>query len=582
MSDCTRLSSPRPSLGWRTAERLCVGIGHRYERTMQRWSRLNERQLALLTRVGEGVDPVTSDNPDLALSARALKERGLITMPKAEGKKWQAEITGAGTFYLEHGHHPDLPEKRPRIAAAASVLSSSEREAAASSVSGDTVQVKGPAPATDTSTPLKPTRSARGNGEVGGPALIEKVRAAGRFLRIPDPDPEERARYRRAFDAARTCAPAGYHLKYSGRAKGDFFLGLLRVTGEDDTEWNRIRLQRSKTITDVDEVIAAVRADHSAFEISDDVLPRVLSLIRLLAEGALSRHGDIAVSKKRRRPRPMLTVHGRTYELSFLEKQKQVRYVPPRKRQRRTYDWQRATPEYRSEPSGELELHLSQGHNSKLNWSDTAAKALEAQVETIFRALKRHAEEQERARLEREAEYQRQRAEWERREVERKQAEVDERERRQQEWETALAEARTAAAKAARGDRFAAALDGWRMAAEIRTFCTALDEAAARADEPAEAERLRQWSQWGDEQADSLEATAEGGLAKAEFNSDLSGDELRPFLNGWSPHRPEKEKPPAQLPPQRAEPETRRDFTDARLDQGWRYGRPGRAQWWRR
>lgn len=95
--------------------------------------------------------------------------------------------------------------------------------------------------------------------------MIEQVLAAGRFLKIPDQEPMERARYRRAFDAARTCAPTGYDLKYCGRAKGDFFLGLLRVTGEDDTEWNRIRLQRSRTITDIDEVITAVRADHSAF-----------------------------------------------------------------------------------------------------------------------------------------------------------------------------------------------------------------------------------------------------------------------------------------------------------------------------
>ncbi|MFF5341689.1 hypothetical protein ACFY4H_13360 [Streptomyces althioticus] len=71
------------------------------------------------------------------------------------------------------------------------------------------------------------------------------MQKADRFFRIPDPSDEERARYRRAFDAARQCAPDGFHLKYSGRAKGDFFLGLLRVTGEDDTEWNRIRLARS-------------------------------------------------------------------------------------------------------------------------------------------------------------------------------------------------------------------------------------------------------------------------------------------------------------------------------------------------
>ncbi|MDI5965672.1 hypothetical protein [Streptantibioticus silvisoli] len=306
----------------------------------------------------------------------------------------------------------------------------------------------------------------------------------------------------------------------------------------------------------------------------------MLSLIQLLAEKALSCHGDMTVSKKRRQPRPMLTIHGRTYELGFQEKGKQVRYVPPQKGQRRTYDWQRATPAFRSEPSGELELHLSQGHGSKLNWADTSAKPLEAQIDTIFRALKKHAEEQERARLEREAAYRQQQAEWERQEKERKQAEAKERERRQREWESALTEARTAATHAARGGRFATALDAWRSAAEIRVFCTALDQAAGGTTQPAEAERLRQWSQWGKEQADSLDLTAERGLAEAEFDSDPSGDQLRPYLNGWNPDRPEKERLPPQS--QRAEPEPRRDFTDVRLDQGWRYGRPGRAQWWRR
>ncbi|WP_246103449.1 hypothetical protein [Streptomyces piniterrae] len=154
------------------------------------------------------------------------------------------------------------------------------------------------------------------------------MREAGRFLRIPDPSAEERARYRRAFDAARQCAPEGYHLKYSGRATGDFFLGLLRVTGEDDTEWNRIRLARSRVITDVKDALAAVTKDHSAFEISEEVLPRLLVLLRLLADQALARYGEIAVAKKRKQPRPLLTVHGRTYEIGFRERQKQVRYVP--------------------------------------------------------------------------------------------------------------------------------------------------------------------------------------------------------------------------------------------------------------
>jgi hypothetical protein len=52
---------------------------------MHSWSPLNDRQLALLTRIGDGSAPVTSDSPELAVTARALKGRGLITMPKQGG-----------------------------------------------------------------------------------------------------------------------------------------------------------------------------------------------------------------------------------------------------------------------------------------------------------------------------------------------------------------------------------------------------------------------------------------------------------------------------------------------------------------
>jgi hypothetical protein len=323
-----------------------------------------------------------------------------------------------------------------------------------------------------------------------------------------------------------------------------------------------------------------VRADHSAFEISDDVLPRVLTLLRLLAHEALRRHGDIAVSKKHRHPRPMLTVHGRTYDVSFQEGEKQVRYVPQQRGQRKIYDWQRTTPAYRTEPSGELELRLSQGYSSKLEWSDSPKKTLEEQIDTIFRALKKHAEEQERDRLVREAQRRHQKAEWDRQVAERQRAEAEERDRRQQQWETALTEAKAAAIQAARGERFTTMFDKWRAAGEMREFCTELDAAAARSNEPAEAERLRQWARWGEQEAEKLDPTTGDSCSSApeEFGVEPTDDELRPFLKGWSPHRPERERPPGQ----RAEAETRRDFTDVRLDQGWRYGRPGRAQWWRR
>lgn len=546
---------------------------------MHRWSPLNDRQLTLLTRIGEGIEAVTSETPELALTARALKERGHIAMPK-EGGRWQAEITEVGRFYLQHGHHPDRPEPAPRKTRPVTTLGAKKQESDRATEQKAAAEQKPPA--------QRVARTPRPSPADIGRALITEVQQAGRFLRVPNPDEAARARYRRAFDAARQCAPAGYHLKYSGRTKGDFFLGLLRVTGEDDTEWNRIRLARSRVITDVDDVLAAVTADHSAFEISDRVLPRVLSLLRLIAEQALPLHGEIAVSKKRRQPRPLLTIHGRTYEITFKERQKQVRYVPKPEGRRRTYDWQRVVPAQRFEPSGELEMVLAQQqgyqYGWKKEWADTEKKPLEDQIGSVLRALRARADEQERARLKREAEQRRQQDERERQAAENRRLEAERQERAQQEWEAAVGVASIKAVDAARAEHFGTALEQWRAAGEIRTFCNALDEAAAQTEDPFEAERLREWSAWGRTEADRLDPTLNGkGLGVRNFHSEPTGDELRPFLDGWHPHRPEKVKPPVEPTPPKPESERWRDgFSDVRRDQGWRYGPQGRAQWWRR
>ncbi|MFJ6884023.1 hypothetical protein ACIQRC_04190 [Streptomyces californicus] len=194
----------------------------------------------------------------------------------------------------------------------------------------------------------------------------------------------------------------------------------------------------------------------------------MLALLRLLADQALARYGEIAVSKKRKQPRPLLTVHGRTCEIGFRERQKQVRYVP-KQPGRRTYDWQRVTLAHKFEPSGELELLVSENSGYSYNygwkkeWADTAKKPLEEKIASVFRGLKARAEEQERARLEREAEQQRLREERKRQEAERQ-----ERERR--EWKAAVSTASVKAVHAGRAEHFGTALEQWRAAGEIRAF----------------------------------------------------------------------------------------------------------------
>jgi hypothetical protein len=78
---------------------------------------LNERQLTVLRRIAEGVEPVTSAEPHLARTVYALRDRGLVEAKRRAGR-WAATITPAGSTFAATGSHPD--ETRPPVPAAVS------------------------------------------------------------------------------------------------------------------------------------------------------------------------------------------------------------------------------------------------------------------------------------------------------------------------------------------------------------------------------------------------------------------------------------------------------------------------------
>src|SRR5690349_6656124 len=133
---------------------------------MYRWSPLNDRQLALLTRLGGGTDPVTSANPELAVTARALKSRGLITL-RQQGGKSQAGITDDGRFCLGRAHQPDRPERGRRKQRQVAAEPKSEAAAPPRQRATPPPEAK-PAPAR----PAKPPRQSP--AEIGA-ALIAEV-----------------------------------------------------------------------------------------------------------------------------------------------------------------------------------------------------------------------------------------------------------------------------------------------------------------------------------------------------------------------------------------------------------------------
>ncbi|MEV1094506.1 hypothetical protein AB0I87_03330 [Streptomyces sp. NPDC049952] len=75
---------------------------------MHRWSSLNKRQLVLLCRLANSEKFEKPWDDDEFRTTYALRNRGLVTIKRSDGEV-DAQLTEAGTFYIQHGHYPDDP-----------------------------------------------------------------------------------------------------------------------------------------------------------------------------------------------------------------------------------------------------------------------------------------------------------------------------------------------------------------------------------------------------------------------------------------------------------------------------------------
>jgi hypothetical protein len=504
---------------------------------VQRWSPLNERQLAVLRRVDDGSDPVSAKIPELATTVYALRNRGLVTTPRRDGV-WYAQITEAGRFYLEHGHHPDRPPP-------------SDPARSPSAVGGRTSQ---------------PSRRLDRASE-----LIEQLTRSHGTLRIEKPSQNTRSEYRRAIAAAkrRGLVPAGSLLLHTGRDDGDLIVRLVEKDKHDETEWNRIRLLARDELTGAD-LFTALEVNPKSVDVSETAKPRTVKLVRALVRTAERRGHVVAISRKSRQL--YVRVRDHQYTFKICEEHDQVpRALPPGDwRLKASYPWQRITPpEYDSVPSGRLKIEFpGLGEDSPRRWVDEGRKKVEGSLQEIFEVLERKADQAD------EEQQARRRAHevW-LVEYEREQAEQDRRDKlRQAEWETVMAKARGLAVEDLRKKSFQNAVAGWAGATEIREFCAALKESAMAHDVPA----VQDWLDWATAWADQLDPTLRPAQFAEEFDQEPEPDDLRPHLGDWSPHEPRKEYRPSKDPVQ---PPASGAF--AAEAPAWIWVRRGRFPWWR-
>jgi hypothetical protein len=84
-----------------------------------------------------------------------------------------------------------------------------------------------------------------------------------------------------------------------------------------------------------------------------------------------------------------------------------------------------------------------------------------------------------------------------------------------------------------RGTVLVAQVDRWKRAAEIRAYCDSIE-----VTQPCD-QATAEWVAWARAHADDIDPTnAPQRLPGPPANVPL--DELKPFLNGWSPHGPSR------------------------------------------
>ncbi|MBO0840194.1 MAG: hypothetical protein J2O49_05180, partial [Sciscionella sp.] len=298
-----------------------------------------------------------ADGVPLRHSARALQSRELVDVSRKDG--WRATINEKGKFYIEHGFHPDRPD-----------------------------------PSVSTHAPdgrLTSPRSREHTSQQRAIELIEQLRQSGGTIRLDDLDEKTRSEYRRAIHAAKThhLVPTGFHLLHTGRDKGELVIRLEDDDSSDETDWNRIRLNIRRNITEPSAVFAKLEEDPAGLDIADASIPRALKLIRALAEEAQTRGHRLGVNTKTKHPRLYIQVGKARRAMSLHEEYDQVRRAPTalERLDHLRMPWTKRE-NYESVPSGRLRLEVNRREWHEPNkWIDTKKVKLEQRLSKIIREI---------------------------------------------------------------------------------------------------------------------------------------------------------------------------------------------------
>lgn len=463
---------------------------------------LNANQLNVLRRIAMkedvGVDSAAKT------SARALHGRGLVVVSTRGG--WHAKITDAGSFYLDHGHHPDRP-----------------CDGGALCMKADSKIPSSDGPSATSSKRRPPHTTAR-------IAALRRAAAADLMAKLVDetpvvisnPDEDEIAEWRKVVDFAKRngMVPAGKRIEKSRWYNGDLHI-VLRKGAHPNAKPPLDPAQRIEVPEQVDELhplLTRLKDPASVLDVSAEQLPRALRIMHSVLVEAEHRGYNTGWTDETAASVQISSGSFRLY-VTMTEELEKRDVVPTAKdlASKKVYDWQRFQPETKSVRSGKLRLQVAtEGRRWDRSawWADRQRWTVEDKVgEILAEITKRITAEQDRIA-----------------------AEEQEKLQRQRDWEAAMANARVSFQEHRRVTALNAQLERWQNASAIRNYCNAVEATRPTGDAVEETHAQSSWLEWCRSYADQIDPVRAGAGAPKDIEPGPS--DLQPYLGKFSAYGP--------------------------------------------
>lgn len=440
---------------------------------------LNEIQLNVLRWIADGCEEGVYDDYTHRVSAAALKRRGLVAVT-GRGATWTATATNEGQRYLDR---------------------------------------------VDSSTSPTP----RQGGESVTQRLVDDVIAAGGTATFPRPrvgiGEVDYAR-RAALAHVHGKVPAGQQLVVTHRGNS------IEISLIDGPTADSPPVPVPDKVGRLHPIARAFRDDRSRHEIARAQLGRATRIVHALVTEAERRGHQATLSNPKSRTHGSarwsgpadghLLIRTESYEArlrlredglgsrAYFEQNKR-NYV--RTPDGRLEQLNRKLDDYEAKASGRLRVELI-GYGGRsgryAHWADRKSWRLEDKLGDVLWEIEARDADERRAQANA----------------------AIEAERQERLWQDAMDEARAAVVEQQRGDALRAQVTAWHDASQIRAWCDAASDL-----HPDDSD-MTAWVEWARDYATRIDSQATP--PRAPEAEPIAADDLRPFLDGWSPYGPKR------------------------------------------